>query len=249
MENDRVSDIGDFGRASANKGESFMRLRIYKAVALLALAVVILPAAARADTITPMFFDGFQGDKGDVLDSKLVNWNVTSGSIDVLSAGNVCGAAGSASNCLDLDGTGALAGTIQTKQSFVLDPGTYRLSFDLAGANRAWTGSALNTVNVSFGSFYTEAFTLARYDPFQTFTRDITVGAAGTAKIGFAHEGADWIGLLLDNVSLAKVTFDPAPPEVIPTPEPGSWELTTLMLGLAVWGFRKTTTKMEAHRG
>ncbi len=225
-----------------------MRYRIYSALALLALAVVFTPRPAKADTITPLFFDGFEADKGDVLDSKLVNWDITSGSIDVLSAGNVCATAGDVSNCLDLDGTGALAGTIQTKVTFALDPGTYRLEFDLAGANRRWTGSQVNTVNVSFGDYYAEAFTMYQYDPFQTISRDIAVDSTGSAKISFSQQGADWIGLLLDNVSLAKVTFDPQEPEVVPTPEPGAWELTSMMLGMAVLGFGKSAAQRFAAR-
>lgn len=217
-----------------------MRRSVCSVVALLALAVLMMPAAARADIITPMFFDGFTADTPDVLNAALINWDVTSGSIDVLSAGNVCGPAGDYSNCVDLDGTGALAGTIQTKQTFALDPGLYRLSFDLAGANRKWLGSATNTVTVSLGSYYSESFTMLQYDPFQTFTRDITVADLGLGKIGFSHQGNDWIGLLLDNVSLAHVTVEvPEEPDVIPTPEPGSWELLASGLGLAFWRFRK----------
>jgi hypothetical protein len=208
--------------------------------ALLALAIALRPEAARGDIITPMFYDGFETDKGDVLNSTLVNWNVTSGSIDVLTAGNLCVGAGDNTTCVDLDGTGKLAGTMETKQTFALDPGTYRLSFDLAGANRMWPGSESNTVNVSLGSFYSEAFTMLQYDPFQTITRDITVAGAGVGKIVFNHLGNDWIGLLLDNVSLAHVVVEvPDEPEVIPTPEPGSWELLTAALGLVAWRFRK----------
>lgn len=217
-----------------------MRRRVCSVVALLVLAVLMAPGAARADIITPMFFDGFEADTADVLNSTLINWNVTSGSIDVLSAGNLCGPSGNYSTCVDLDGSGALAGTIQTKQTFAVDPGLYRLSFDLAGANRKWYGSASNTVTVSLGSYFSESFTLLQWDPFQTFTRDITVANVGGAKIGFSHQGNDWIGLLLDNVSLAHVIVEvPEEPEIIPTPEPGSWELFASALGLVFWRFRK----------
>jgi hypothetical protein len=217
-----------------------MRNHLLGVLAALSLTVLIAPSTARGDTITPIFFDGFEADTGDVLDATLVKWNIVSGSVDVLSAGNLCGPAGSYSNCVDLDGSGALAGTIQTKATFSLDPGTYRLSFDLAGANRRWTGSKDNTVVVSLGSYFLQALTPLQWDPFQTYSYDINIANPGGAKIGFSHSGSDWIGLLLDNVSLAKVTFDQ--PEVIPTPTPesGAWELTLAVMGLAAFGFRKT---------
>ena len=214
-----------------------MRSSVCSVAALLALAVVFAPGAARGDVITPMFFDGFEADPADVLNASLVNWNVISGSIDVLSGGNLCGPSGNYTHCVDLDGTSTQAGTIQTKQTFTLDPGTYRLTFDLAGANRPWTGSASNTVFISLGAYFSEAFTPLQWDPFYTFTRDITVYDTGNAKVQFSHMGGDMIGLLLDNVSLAHVVAEE--PNVIPTPEPGSWELIASTLGLLVWRFRK----------
>jgi PEP-CTERM motif len=207
--------------------------------------IVLVPAAARADTITPLFFDNFDAEAPNVLNSKLLQWTIAAGEIDVLAPGNLCGAAGHYSNCVDLDGTGKRAGMIRSKQGFTLDPGLYRLTFDLAGANRIWTGSATNTVTVSLGGFFSEDFTLLRYDPFQTFTRDITVASAGYANIVFDHHGADWVGLLLDNVLLSSVVIDvpdvipPDPDDVIPTPEPGTWQLIAPALGLLGWRFRK----------
>jgi hypothetical protein len=220
-----------------------MNHRIHSVWALLALAVLAAPGPARADTITPIFFDGFEADKADVLDATLLNWNVVSGSIDVLSAGNLCGPSGDYSKCVDLDGTGAMAGTIATKATFNLAPGLYQLSFDLAGANRKWRGSEVNTVNVSLGSFFSEDLTMLQWDPFTTITREILIENGGAAKIQFAHQGSDWIGLLLDNVSLARVER-----EVVPTPEGGAWELTIALLGVAaVWIFRKKAGVLGAR--
>jgi hypothetical protein len=218
-----------------------MNYRCCSVVALLALAILIAPGPARGDIITPVFWDGFEGDQGDVLNSTLLKWNVTSGSIDVLSAGNLCGPSGNYSNCVDLDGTGALSGTMQTKQTFALDATTYRLSFDLAGSNRPW-GSAYDSVTVTLGNYYSETFTLFRTDPFQTFVRDIALANIGSGKIGFATQGNDMMGLLLDNVSLSRITFDEV---IIPTPEPGAWELLlSAVMGLAIWRFRGTAARL-----
>lgn len=229
--------------ACGNATGGVMNHRIFGVVALLVLAAWMAPGPARADTITPIFFDGFEGDAADVLDATLLKWNVVSGSVDVLSGGNLCGPAGNYSKCLDLDGTGSMAGTIETKSIFNLEAGLYRLSFDLAGANRKWPGSTDNTVTVSLGSYFLEAFSPLQWDPFVTFTRDIFVDTTGTAKIKFSHSGADWIGLLLDNVKLSRVEQ-----EIVPTPEGGAWELTIALLGVAaVWIFRKKAGVLSAR--
>jgi hypothetical protein len=218
-----------------------LRFRDRSAFAFLLLAV-IAPGAARGDIITPLFFDGFSAEKSDTLNSPLVNWKILAGAVDVLSAGNLCGPAGRASSCVDLDGSGSAAGTIETKQAFSLSAGLYRLTFDLAGAYRPWSSVDANTVTVSLGSYFSEDFTLLRYDPFQTFTRDITVVGPGVANIGFRHYGADWVGLLLDNVSFAHVLVEGPvvveEPNVISTPEPSTWVLVATMLGLVGWRVR-----------
>lgn len=213
-------------------GGSAVCKRVSSAVALLGLGFLFVPPVG-ADTITPLFFDGFEADVPEKLDASLAFWWTMSGSVDTLGAGNLCGPAGGSSQCIDLDGTGSKAGTIQTKQTFAVSPAIYRLSFDLAGANRRWKGSQTNTVTVSFGGYYSEDFTLLQYDPFQTFTRDIMVPSAGAANIVFAHHGADWIGLLLDNVSLSHVIVDvPNEDNLISTPEPATWTLLGAALGL-----------------
>jgi hypothetical protein len=226
----------------------FLKQQFGRVIALTVLALALLPSQGFGETIvTQMFYDGFEGDTANILDSSLVNWNVVSGSVDVLGAGNLCGPSGDSSHCVDLDGTGIVAGTIQTKQSFALDPGIYRLSFDLAGANRDLPGAESNTVTVTLGSYFSEDFTLSQWDPFTTFTRDIEIADAGTGTIGFQHYGNDWIGLLLDNVTLSELTIVPDIPDIpgdpndppVPTPEPGSMTLLLSAVGIMVWHFRK----------
>jgi hypothetical protein len=225
-------------------GGAFLSQRIWVAVALVCFTTVMGVGPARADTIIPMFFDGFETEPGDVLNSSLLHWNITAGNIDVLAPGNLCGPAGNASQCLDLDGTGPNAGTIATMETFDLQPDTtYRLSFDLAGANRIWKGSATNTVRVALGYYFWEEFTLTRWDPFQTFVRDFIPNHAGLASISFQHFGNDYVGLLLDNVSLSRIILDTPPnetdppeePDVTPVPEPGTWSLFAAGLGILAW--------------
>jgi phage-related protein len=203
--------------------------------------MVLAPYAARADVITPLFFDGFDSDTPEVLNATLNNWNIPIGAVDVLKGSNLCAVAGNPSSCVDLDGTRDRAGTITSKTSFAVTAGTYRLSFDLAGANRPWMGVQHNTVDVSFGDYYSEEITKAMNDPFETYTRDVLVGVDGVVNIGFAHRGADWVGLLLDNVSLSHVLIVPDVPNEVPveTPEPATWTLLGGTLALLAWRFRK----------
>jgi TolA-binding protein len=99
---------------------------------------------------------------------------------------------------IDLDGNRNQAGTLQTKNVLVLNPGTYRLEFDLAGHPLRST----NTTTVGLGKIYSEDFTLNVRDPFRTISRDIHVSSVENVNIVFQHEGADNAGLLLDNVRL-----------------------------------------------
>jgi hypothetical protein len=203
--------------------------------------MVLAPYAARADVITPLFFDGFDSDTPEVLNATINSWNIPAGSVDVLGGANLCALAGNPSVCVDLDGTGTQAGTMVSKTAFPVSAGTYRLSFDLAGGSRPWMGPQNNTVTVAFGSYYSENITMAMTDPFATYTRDILVGGDGAAYIAFYHYGADWVGLLLDNVSLSHVLIVPDVPNEVPveTPEPATWTLLGGTLALLAWRFRK----------
>jgi len=201
----------------------------------LAVFLVLALQAARAETITTLFSDDFEAETPNTLNALLAQWNI-SGSIDVLTNGNLCDTAGSPSNCIDLDGTTPPGGTIETKSGFTLGPGLYRLAFDLAGSQRQFGFSPLtDTVTVSVGSYFIEDFTLTYTDPFQTFTRDFPVPGSGSAKVRFQHQGADQIGLLLDNVRLLSVVPDADDPPPAAIPEPGTLWLLASGVGLGLW--------------
>jgi hypothetical protein len=175
---------------------------------LVALLAVSVSAIATADTITTLFFDDFESDIGNTLDAELINWNIY-GSIDILHPALECATAGNASNCVDLDGTNPPGGAIETKSSIGVAPGTYRLMFDLAGSQRQSGGLSFNdTVTVSVGSYFLEDFTLGATDPFQALERDFLIGGDDFVLLRFDHQGADRVGLLLDNVRFAKVNFN-----------------------------------------
>lgn len=146
-------------------------------------------------------FDSENGGVGAGVYTGFANWDVTKGSIDLL------GPNGFLTNTglyVDLDGTGGgSAGTLVTRKSFTLNPGTYQLQFDLAGNSR---NNDPDTVNVSLGNVYFESFTLNGTAPVRTIIRTINVTTATTGRLVFEHLGYDFVGLLLDNVKLQTLT-------------------------------------------
>lgn len=121
---------------------------------------------------------------------------------------------------VDLDGSTNDAGRMQS-DTLTLNPGSYVLTFDLAGSQRNIT-TPTDSVTVTFDAFPSETFTRTFSDPFQTITRNFTINAATTGSLIFEDvAGADSFGLLLDNVRLS---FDAGAAAV---PEPTS---------LALWG-------------
>ena len=120
----------------------------------------------------------------------------------------------------------SLNGRLESRQILNLAPGTYTLSFNLAGSHQ---GGA-NAVAVSLGTAYAESFNLASTDPFTAVTRTITVGGATAGILAFDQSGSG--GALLDDVSLTQAgvatallsdNFDgvlpdgPLPLQIVPT--------------------------------
>ncbi|HEV2148863.1 MAG TPA: Ig-like domain-containing protein [Longimicrobiaceae bacterium] len=158
-------------------------------------AVVVDPLILLEDD-----FDSENGGRWADNYTGFAKWEVVAGSVDLVGTGlyddflppeNGVG--------VDLDGTTKQAGTLRSRTAFVLEPGEYQLSFQLAGSPRP---SDPNTVVVSLGDAYRESFTLAQFEPLRTITRTVTVPARTTARLEFAHLGGDNYGILLDNVKL-----------------------------------------------
>jgi len=134
----------------------------------------------------------------------LRNWNVTAGSVDLIGNGFADSLPGNGLY-LDLDGTTSQAGTIESKTTFTLVPGTYRLEFSLAGSQLG----DLNRVDVRLGDVYTETFTPPSDAPFTLIRRDIIVTTATSGKLVFQSFGGDNMGYLLDNVRLLTDITEP----------------------------------------
>ncbi len=166
-----------------------------------AVEVFANPPATAPGVLLQDTFDSENGGRGAGNYAAFANWDVTRGSVDLLGNG-FFDFFPDHGLYLDMDGSTFLAGRLESKAAFQLDPGAYTLKFDVAGSQRGDT----NTMTVSLGNLYREAFTLNSDVPFETITRIITVDSATAARLVFDHAGGDNIGLLLDNVVLEKTS-------------------------------------------
>jgi len=161
------------------------------------------PVVARVErVIVEDRFDSENGGVGLAGYDGFENWYVRGGEVDLLGRG-FQDAYPDHGLYVDMDGSGFSAGTLQSKGAYRLSPGLYRLQFDLAG-NPERTE---NTMTVSLGKLYSESFTLEAQEPFRTISREIGVEKAVNASLVFKHAGRDKAGLLLDNISLAAISY------------------------------------------
>lgn len=160
-----------------------------------------------------IFFDDFSQEGPPQLNYRnFQNWNVSDGSVDLLDPDNVSqfGIPNglSSTNFVDLDGSTGNAGTMTTTQEFDLGPGTYRLSFALAGNHRNAAGETV-TLLIGNGTILVGplSFTRDENDAFTVSEVTFSGGSPGTmGRIVFNHGGGDNIGLLLDFVQLERLT-------------------------------------------
>lgn len=150
------------------------------------------------------FSDDFNAENGGDASlnySGFANWDVTDGTVDIIGNGTFDFFPGEGL-FVDLDGSTSDSGVLETQMAFpLLDGGTYRLTFDLAGSQR---GTA-ESVDVTLGTVYAETFPLASADPLATITRDIVITASELATLSFENAGGDNIGAILDNVTLNRI--------------------------------------------
>jgi hypothetical protein len=96
---------------------------------------------------------------------------------------------------VDLDGSAGSAGIMTTNQIFA--PGTYQLTFNLAGSARG----DVNTVDVALADFST-SFTVPSNAPFSP-ARSLTFTTTTSGPLSFHNLGGDNLGAILDNVEVA----------------------------------------------
>ncbi len=167
--------------------------------AVLALATVA--SAAPAAIIFDDDFNGERGGLGTLNFSSFSKWNVTSGSVDLIGNGYFDFLPGQGL-FVDLDGSTRDSGLFSTAD-FSLTPGTYSVTFSLAGNHRG--GS--EDVTVSFGD-WSSTYRLLSNDPLTSRTVEVNIPAPTTTRLAFQNAGGDNIGALLDDV---RITSIPSP--------------------------------------
>jgi len=196
------------------------------------LAVFIVALFAVSAQAGPtLFSDNFDTENGglEALDyAGFANWTVSDGTVDLIGNGGTYDFQPGHGLYVDMDGSTQDAGKMLTSSSLDLAPGTYVLSFDLAGNQRSGSADSV-TVQVNMGSVFSKEYTLAKDEPFQTFTETIVVDTPTMASLSFEGAGGDNVGMLLDNVSVAAI------------PAPGAVLLGSLGAGLVGWLRRRTS--------
>jgi len=189
-----------------------------KSIAFLYSVIFIFCSIHITGATTIIFEDNFNiENSGNYIYNydSFANWNVSDGTVDLLNANH-----GGFEDLtlygmfIDLDGTAPTpnAGRMESKTTFIFDPDyTYYLSFDLAGSHTKWGLQQKNTVNVSLGNIYNKEITLDTPEPFQTFQHNFNVASTTNANMIFDHQGGDWTGLLLDNITITSTPIPDAP--------------------------------------
>ena len=212
-----------------------MKRTIITAGIILAGSMSLCSAAAAG---TVVLSDNFNGDAeqlntpGDaVFTSTSPSGNTpNAASVDLVGPGFFSLCAPGQGNCVDLDGTtgsGNLPDSGQLTSNGSFGPGTYTLRFDLSGNERS---PSPQTTDISLGAFST-ALTLGEADPWKSYTYFFTTATGGNLQ--FTDLGpSDQQGNLLDNVTLLSGV-----------PEPASWAMMLLGVGLIGAGMRMARRK------
>jgi hypothetical protein len=163
----------------------------------------VAPSLSNVDPASVLFLDNFDTENGGagVFNwTNFANWNVLAGCVDLHGNGLYDVQPGNGLY-VDLDGSCAAGGTIETKTAFALQPGNYVFEWFMAGNNRI---SSSDTVNVSFGT-YAEQFVMQPRDQFKLFSKNISVTSPTNARIRFENLGGDGRGALIDDVRVRRV--------------------------------------------
>lgn len=165
------------------------------------------PTMAYADVILlEDSFDYENNGRSELNYSGFENWIVTRGTVDLIGNGTYDFYPGNGLY-VDLDGSSHQGGKLESKTSFILDPGTYELRFDIANNNSSTRDK--NTMTVTLGDIYKERFTRSGKPPFQTILRTINIVTPTRGRLVFNQSGGDNDGVIIDNVQLRYLTKSP----------------------------------------
>ena len=203
-------------------------------------AAGLLLAFAGTSWARVVFEDDFDSENSGVfaLDySAFAQWTVSDPSVDLHGNGRYDWYPGNGLY-VDMDGSSSSAGKI-TSIPIGLQPGEYTLNFELAGCH--WspykyghdivdkvTLEVLGAGNVLLSNTYS----LPYHQGFTPFSVNLSIGAATDVTLsfeGYAEQGGDNLGMLLDDVSLSAA------------PAPGAVLLGGIGVALVGWLRRRRT--------
>ena len=157
---------------------------------------------------TQIFRDDLDAENGGVGQQNYTGWsqwNVVEGCVDLHGPGSIDPLPGNVvyidmdGSCLN--GTGTTAGTMETKMSFIIDPGDYTFELLLAGNSQV---SQIDTMVVRIGTVFNRQIILNWTAPLALQSFDFAVSASTTETIELIHSGGDDQGILIDAVRLRR---------------------------------------------
>ncbi|MCL7969889.1 MAG: hypothetical protein M8867_09735, partial [marine benthic group bacterium] len=128
------------------------------------------------------------------------NWNVTRQCVDLHGPGSIDPVPGNGLY-IDMDGSCNVAGRMESKQNYALDPGTYRFEMVLAGNNQ---NGPTDTMDITIGSLFSTTLVVPEDESFNIREWTFNVPAATTATIVMDHAGGDQQGILIDAIRLSR---------------------------------------------
>jgi hypothetical protein len=163
-------------------------------------AVPVLPPVPPGAVILQDDMDDENNGQATTNFTDFENWNVTRQCVDLHGPGSLDPVPGSGLY-IDMDGSCGVAGRMESKQNYALDPGTYRLEMVVAGNNQ---NGPTDTMDITIGSPFSTTLVMQEDASFQVREWTFNVAAATTATIIMDHAGGDQQGILIDAIRLRR---------------------------------------------
>ncbi|MCL7965694.1 MAG: hypothetical protein M8857_01160, partial [marine benthic group bacterium] len=163
-------------------------------------AVPVLPPVPPGAVILQDDMDDENNGQATTNYTGFENWNVTRQCVDLHGPGSIDPVPGNGLY-IDMDGSCNVAGRMESKQNYALDPGTYRFEMVLAGNNQ---NGPTDTMDITIGSLFSTTLVVPEDESFNIREWTFNVPAATTATIVMDHAGGDQQGILIDAIRLSR---------------------------------------------